>query len=604
MADISLVQLWHLHQPITQVKKWVDRAVAQAYRPLMEIYRRHPSVRYNLNITGSLVDLLERWAPELLKDAVETAATHQMEPTTTAYYQPIMAFLPKEHAVAQIVKNTRRVEDLFHRRPTVAWVPERAWEPQAGAAFVEAGVEAVVLDDRLSRGRPKGWRHRTWLASGHRGRLKVFLIDEEMRYMVPWKPVDHVLRRLDEIADGAGPGWVVTCADDGEKMGLWPGTEDIHPWLEAFLEGLEERPWIKTITMEEYLSKFSPIGEGEFTAGSYREMEEWCLGDMRNWLRHPVVRDMHARFQMTVSEVEKSWEVDEVLRAAVNDPYWYARRMTYHRQEVYRDILRAEARHAWSPGVKVGDFNGDGSEDGLLQDLQQRVFIGGDGRIYEWDDKDFCHNFVNTGFQDLDYQEDKALKDRRVFDMPRRNCITDYLDGTPLSASGLEAQAAGLRFSAERRGLHLLKEMELRGSILECRYRIENRSPVIYRGKLGVEFCFTLPTDTVDASVRDYHRQIFDYAGAAIDRPVEFETDGPGVSWSSAFDTLNGVVAGAAWEPGTIETHGRGIRAEAISFTPVFPVDLAPGRARELRFRAAVGRGDPSKIAGLLPELL
>ncbi len=604
MGDIQLVQVWHLHQPVTQVKKWVDAAVARAYAPLLEIYARHPAVRYNLNITGSLVDQLEKWAPALLRGAAQAVGTGQMEPTTTAYYQPIIPFIPRAHAVAQIQRNTQRLEGLFHRRPRAAWVPERAWEPSMSPVFQEAGVEAVLLDDHLLRSpRPRGWKYSPWEATGGDRSVAVFLIDEDMRYLIPWMPVAEVLRRLEEIANQGLRNAVVTFADDGEKMGLWPGTEEIHPWLEEFLAGVEERPWLKPTTLEAYLRDFGTAGEGNLSPGSYAEMEEWCFGDLRNWLRHPLIRDMYARLNLTIAGIPEGSTQEEVLRAEVNDPYWYARRMTYHRQEVYHNLLLAERGNPWTSQVKRGDLNGDGHDEALLQDDRQRIFVGHDGRIYEWDDREVAHNFVNTGFLDLGYGEDKPLKDKLVFALPRRNCLTDFVDGDPLFAGGVRVADSTASFAARRGDLEVVKALALADGVLTCQYRLRNTGPGPLAARFAVELCFTPPTDTVDASVRDYHRQVFDYAGTVVDRPVEFASDGPGVAWSSVQDNEHGVVAGAAWRPGAIELHTRGIAAEGVALTPAFPVVLAPGEVRALDLRVAAGRGDHARVAGLLKAL-
>ncbi len=605
MGDLQFLQVWHLHQPATQIRPWIDKAVVQAYGPLLQAYGRHPNIRYNLNITGSLLDQLEVSYPEVLKAAKQQIDSDSMEPLTTGYYQPIIPFIPKDHAVAQIRRNTQRVEGLFHRRPKAAWVPERAWEPWMPEVFEEAGVEAILLDDHLLKEpKSKAAKYSPWEATHGTAGVAVYLIDEEMRYYIPWKPVAEVMERLEAIADATDGRGVVTFADDGEKMGLWPGSEGIHPWLVEFLQALGERSWIHTTTLEDYLRLEGVKGEGTFASGSYVEMEEWCLGDLRNWLRHPLVRDMYGRLQLAMKALPQGPPPEAILRAEVNDPYWYARRMTYHRQEVYRNILEAEEGRTWAPAAVAADFNGDGREEVLLQDGQQRVFVGHDGRIYEWDHRDVAHNFVNTGFLDVGYTEDKPLRDAEVFSLPRRNCLTDFLDDEFLPASRLRANGKGATAMAKRGDAKLTKTLALVGGVLHCRYTAENGGDVSIQGRLAVEACFTPPTDTVEASIRDYHRHIFDYAGQVVDRPVEDGHDGPGVAWAALQDNLHGVVAGAAWRPGAIAGHARGIAAEGATSTPTFVLDVPSGSRWEMEMRLVVGRGDHRRVAELLRGLL
>ncbi|MEM4161143.1 MAG: hypothetical protein QW531_04095, partial [Thermoplasmata archaeon] len=153
--SVYLVQVWHLHQPVTQEKRWIDVATEKAYNRLLDTYAKHPSIKFNLNITGSLLENLEKYHPETIERVREGIERGQLRLITTGYYQPLIPLIPPAHAVAHIRKNTETLMRIFSQQPESAWVPERAWEPWEAEVWSDAGVKNVLIDDHvLKRGNP------------------------------------------------------------------------------------------------------------------------------------------------------------------------------------------------------------------------------------------------------------------------------------------------------------------------------------------------------------------------------------------------------------------------------------------------------------------
>ncbi|MCX8174359.1 MAG: hypothetical protein N3F63_07130 [Thermoplasmata archaeon] len=603
--SVYLVQVWHLHQPVTQEKRWIDVATEKAYNKLLDTYANHPTIKFNLNITGSLLENLEKYHPETIERVKGGIGRGQLRLITTGYYQPLIPLIPPSHAIAHIRKNTEALKRLFGQVPESAWVPERAWEPWEAEVWADAGVKNVLIDDHvMKRGNPdfpETAKYHVWQAEHNRKKVNVFLIDKEMRYLVPWEPVKKVIgyiRTVDKKTDGRA---VVTFGDDGEKMGEWPHTEKACEWLDEFLSALEKEKFVKKVWLEDYIREVGALGKANFPPVTYIEMEKWCFGSIHNWTRHPLVKDMYSRL---LEANGKGLQInDYILRAECNDPYWYARRMTYHRQLIYRNLILFD-RGAWGDGVEVGDRNGDGLDEVLLSTKSQRVYVDASGRIYEWDVVDGW-NLVNTGFFDAFEEEKQYMPDEGIFRKKKRNCCTDWINMDALLEPVEVVRKDGkVRFIRNLGELRVEKTYALADEVLHLGIGLKNTGRKNQKFSFREEFCFTLPTDSVERSITENHRYIFDYAGNVIEQQVCNGEDGPGVSWACCYDTVNGIVCGAAWAPGKIKKVIKEMVSEGIAFSPYYEIELKSKEEIKLDFRVYAGKGTWEKIKGVFEGIL
>ncbi|MEW5760640.1 MAG: hypothetical protein AB1779_07725 [Candidatus Thermoplasmatota archaeon] len=590
---VHFLHLWHIHQPITQEERWVHKAVEKAYNPLLEVYIMHPDIKFNLNVTGALLEKLAQLHPETIDKIKELLKNKQVELTTTAYYQPILSIIPIEHGITQIKKNTALIKKTFGIEPSSAWVPERVWEEYMPEIFERAGVKNVLLDEHIMKRGNKNFgmkeKYFSWTANYNKYKVNIFNIDKKMRYLIPWETTEKVIKYIRKVENYNDERMVITFGDDGEKMGEWPKTENTHKWLDEFLKKIEKEK-IELTTLDEYIYEHGTKGNAIFPYGSYSEMEAWAMGNFKNWLKHPIVNQMYSRYKLAL-ETSKN---DYIYMAECNDPYWYARRMTYHRQNIYRNILLAEK---------------DGNEvyyikENYLEDKNQKIFLDDTGRIVEWDLKEECYNVVNTSFFAY-ISEEKALK-KEIFNEKLRGCITDFIDGMPIFKKVVYKIFEDSLFTEyEFFGLEVKKILKLLDGKLKVIVLIKNNSKERKTIEYGVEFCFTPPTESPEYSIMKNHKQIFDYAGNVIIRDPEQSQDGEGVCWSCVEDEKNNLVMGAVWKPNIIKKHIRGLGGDGVFFRPVFKDrEVEFGKATEYRFTLYAGSGSYEKIKEIFKEVM
>jgi alpha-amylase len=406
----------HNHQPLGNFDGVLEEAAQRAYRPFFQALRRFPAVRSLVHTSGLLLDWWEAHAPDLLDLLAELAGRGQVEPLTGGLTEPILPLLPDHDKVGQIRALTDRVTKRLGVRPRGMWLAERVWEPHLARPLVEAGVEYVLVDDHhfgmagLDPARLSGY----YLTEEQGHTLAVFPINQRLRYLIPFGPVEEVFRTLTERAEAGG---ALTMVDDGEKFGVWPGTYDLvygEGWLERFFAGLDRLPGVELVTAAEYLDRYPATGRVYLPTTSYREMTEWVLepeaaaqlertraalieqagpeagrllrgGFWRNFLvRYPEVNDSYRKMVRVSGRLQTALgrrpddrallaARDALWRGQCNDAYWHGIfggvYLPHLRRAVRSAVLTAEAaldreEPAAAPVVhESGDLDGDGAAE-------------------------------------------------------------------------------------------------------------------------------------------------------------------------------------------------------------------------------------------------
>jgi len=455
MGTIYLALAFHNHQPVGNFDWVFEEAYRRAYEPMIAALERHPGVRVALHYTGPLRDWLQEHRPDLLSRIRRLVARGQVEIMVGAYYEPILAVIPDEDKEGQIRKHIESVRADFGAEPTGFWLTERVWEPHLPRTLAQAGIAYTIVDDThfkwvgLSDDDLFGY----YITEELGFPLRIFGTSKHLRYTIPWAPVREVIAWLREQAERplppGNPPRVAVMGDDGEKFGLWPGT-DVHcwdrGWIEEFFTALEENAdWLIPIPPGEYMARFPPLGRIYLPTASYDEMTEWALppeasaalaalkhplqaerrDDLLRFLRggfwrvflakYPEVNQMHkkmlwvSRKAHRIPDPERRAEaLDHVWAGQCNCPYWhgvFGGIYLFHIREAnYQHLITAEAiadEVRYGPGpwayVEQVDFDADTREEVVIGTPHQWLLISPHlgGQLLEWDRRDAALNLLN-----------------------------------------------------------------------------------------------------------------------------------------------------------------------------------------------------------------
>ncbi len=404
----------------------VEEAVAKAYRPALQTLAACEQLRFTLHLSGSLLEILERIAPDVLKLVESMVGEGRIELLGGAYHEPLLPLIPSDDRVSQILALRSRLNALFGVKPRGAWIAERFWEPSLPTDLHRAHVDYTLLDEHgfLQSGHDETSLCGHFLTEDQGFRVAVFPISKGLRYLIPFAEVEHVLGAFSSRSFSC-PNSLWVFADSLEKFGAWPGTHETlfgKGWLKSFLEMTERNSsWLRTVTLGEALEKTDSRGMAYLPATSYPEMQRWSLpphlrsdqgrcGNVRNFLvRYPEVNILHKRMLAASRAVHllpsPPRDLQDLLwRSQDSCPYWHGWFGGAY-LPCLRNNARAMASRAETLALKkakqdlsfleTDDFDLCGGEELLISTPKQFLVVKPrGGGVSVWEDRGTGHDRV------------------------------------------------------------------------------------------------------------------------------------------------------------------------------------------------------------------
>ena len=284
--------VFHFHQPVDNFQWVIEDCFKKAYGPLIDNIYKFPEIKVTLHFSGNLLEWFLENKPEFIKKLKAMAKRGQIEIIGGGYYEPMFAIIPHRDRIAQMKKLSNLIKKEFGLDVKGAWLSERVWEPSYPSFLNEVGLKYIIVDDNHLRscGLAEEDTFYTYVTEDEGKTLRIFPINEELRYLTPWKPtylsIDYLRKAADENGDR-----VVLLISDAEKMGVWGSTHEIcyvegqghwdgddrKPFIPAFFEQIVKNNWIKSITLSEYMLLYPAKSLLYIPTASYDKMEEWVL---------------------------------------------------------------------------------------------------------------------------------------------------------------------------------------------------------------------------------------------------------------------------------------------------------------------------------------
>jgi len=419
----SLYFALHNHQPVGNFDSVIDEAFEKAYLPFLRLARKFPTFKFALHNSGILYEWAEKRKLEFFKLIEDLLDQKQLELLGGGFYEPILPSIPETDRIGQILKMSDYLEKRFGERPKGIWVAERVWEPNLPKSLAEADIEYTMLDDTLFKyaGYDGPLTAGPLLTEDEGSSIYVFPIQKELRYKIPFGPIEEVARLL--FAHPENPkSWVY--ADDGEKFGSWPKTFEhcyTNGWLERFLAEITSHSnTLETKFFSEAATRRESADRVYLPTGAYEEMLEWALppklrqeyeevknhikqtgnwekaapfmrgGFWRNFLaKYPEVNQMHKKMLFVSRHLQKlkykqksnrkEWKQaqDLLYKGQCNCPYWHGvfggAYLTHLRAANYEALIGAQnivyELENKKPVITAEetDFNADGQNEIIIE---------------------------------------------------------------------------------------------------------------------------------------------------------------------------------------------------------------------------------------------
>ena len=386
----------HNHQPVGNFDHVFEYAYTNSYLPLLKALMNHEHVKFGIHNSGPLLEWISKRHPEYIEILREVVKRGQAEILGSAYGEPILSLIPKQDAIEQIKYFNDYIYKIFEFQPRGLWLTERVWEPGLISTLIDAGIEYTLLDDTvfLYAGLGENELYSYYVTEDDGRILKIFPISMKLRYLIPFQSTDKTINFLRE-EENKRNGVLKTLGDDGEKFGVWPGTNDWvyrQGWLEKFLGHLETEPWIETALLHKIANE-PPVGRVYLPAASYEEMGGWALppdvsmaydemkksidekyyhlipgGYFKNFLRkYPEANLMHKRMLYVSKNIGVNLNAKLPLwRGQCSCVYWHGifggLYLPHLRTAVYENLIEADNVNI-KKELRGYDFDADGAEE-------------------------------------------------------------------------------------------------------------------------------------------------------------------------------------------------------------------------------------------------
>ncbi|MBY8979491.1 MAG: DUF1925 domain-containing protein [Candidatus Lokiarchaeota archaeon] len=290
--QIHLPIVFHFHQPVGQKDFIYEDVYLKSYKPLIDSIFKYEEIKFTLHFSGNLLEWFLKNKPDFIDKLKAMAKRGQIEIIGGGFYEPIFAIIPHRDKLAQIKLLSDLIKKEFGLEVKGAWLSERVWEPNYPSFLDQVGLKYVIVDDNhfRSTGITENDTLYSYITEDEGKTLRVFPINEALRYLTPWKPTYMSIEYLKNVADEEGDR-IALFISDAEKMGAWATTHQIcyvdgqgheegdegKPFIPAFFDQIINHNWIKSITLSEYMEKYPAKSLIYLPTASYDKMELWSL---------------------------------------------------------------------------------------------------------------------------------------------------------------------------------------------------------------------------------------------------------------------------------------------------------------------------------------
>jgi len=447
----------HNHQPEGNFGHVFSQCYADCYGPLVDALLDAPHVKVALHHTGPLLEWIERERRDYFDKVRVLVGRGQAELLGGGFYEPMLAVLPERDARGQIHLMSDYLETHFGVRPRGMWLAERVWEPALAQLIAESGMAFTLVDDGHFRAAGLEGLLRGYYVTEKAGvPLALFPIDKLLRETIPFSEAPTCMKGLLALRAETPDDLPTACTygDDGEKFGVWPGTNawvwgrDGKPgWLRDFFGLLHQhRDVVQTTTFSAFLDANPPSGRVYLPTASYEEMGEWALpasaqgrynalrkdlesrkeldeakpflhgGIWQNFLaKYPESNTMHKKMVQVSRLVARAEAAGHELpeatrslyRAQCNCAYWHGLfgglYLNYLRDTLYHHLIDAElaaekALGIGGAGIELADLDADLRQEVRLFNDHAAVYVKPDqgGAVYELDFRPKRFNLLNV----------------------------------------------------------------------------------------------------------------------------------------------------------------------------------------------------------------
>ncbi len=321
----------HLYQPPNQSKDMVDLITYESYERIISLIEMHPSVHVTMNISGSLLELFDKYNHlGLISRYRVLIEKGQIELVGTAAYHPILPLISESEIIKQIQYNEELHKKYLGINTKLKgfYFPEMAYSLSAAKIVEKMGYKWIILDD-------EGHYPNNVTDSNKRYVIKDTSLEVFFRNRNISKtfPPEHILTHFEELKNQT-----LITAHDGELYGHH------HKDDRGYYEKIFTHSDIQHMTISDYSETLTDIVTINPTEGNW----ETTLEDRSNNVPFALWNDPQNNIHQDLWKFARS--TAEILTKHTDDPSYSEIELNFHKG-------LASCTWWWASNKKIGPFS-------------------------------------------------------------------------------------------------------------------------------------------------------------------------------------------------------------------------------------------------------
>lgn len=274
------------------LKKVAEKSYLPANARLLQLLQDNPQFKLSLSITGTIIEQMERWAPETLESFKRLTETGRVEILSETYHHSLAFFYSREEFEIQVAMHTRKIQEVFGQTPQVFRNTELAYNNDLAYWAEQAGYKGVLAEgwDPVL-----GWRSPNYVyRPAYTNHIRLLMKNYKLSDDIAFRFGDHEWSEWPLTADKFSH-WL-SSDQNATNFNLFMDYETFgeHQWDDSGIFGfLEHLPkeWLKTedhtfMTVSQAIDSFEPVDQVDVPqtitwADTERDLSAWVGNPMQ-----------------------------------------------------------------------------------------------------------------------------------------------------------------------------------------------------------------------------------------------------------------------------------------------------------------------------------
>ncbi len=280
----------------TSNERIIHKIAEKSYRPmnvlLKDLLDKNPDFSFSFSITGTLLEQLEMWAPDVLDGFKDLVATGRVEIVGETYYHTLAFFYSRKEFERQVDAHKHKIKELFGVTPKVLRNTELSYNNDLAYWADKAGYKGIITEgwDPIL-----GWRSPNFMyRPAYTNKIKLLLKNYRLS--------DDIAFRFSEQSWNEWPltaekylHWIDALPQDQRLINLFMDYETFgeHQWdAHGIFDFMHHFPTgfikggNKFMTLSEAIKHFDPVDEIDIPntltwADTERDLTAWLGNAMQ-----------------------------------------------------------------------------------------------------------------------------------------------------------------------------------------------------------------------------------------------------------------------------------------------------------------------------------